>query len=56
MLLEARVLPLCYFMCSEIKKEKPDVLLNVLSKQNGDDIYLIKDQYKRMTAFAWGII
>ena len=36
------------------KEGKPDVLLNVLSKQNGDDIYLIKDQYKRMTAFAWG--
>lgn len=36
------------------KEGKPDVLLNVLSKQSGDDIYLIKDQYKRMTAFAWG--
>ena len=36
------------------KEGKPDVLLNVLSKQNGDDIYLIKDQYKHMTAFAWG--
>ena len=36
------------------KEGKPAVKLNVLSKQNGDDIFLIKDQYKRLTAFAWG--
>ena len=33
---------------------EPKLLLNVLSKKNGDDIYTIKDQYKRLTAFAWG--
>lgn len=33
---------------------KPDLLLNVLSKSNGDDIFVIKDQYRRLTAFAWG--
>jgi SPP1 family phage portal protein len=33
---------------------KPRLLLNVLSKKNNDDIYIIKDQYKRLTAFAWG--
>ncbi|HBG40243.1 MAG TPA: phage portal protein [Porphyromonadaceae bacterium] len=33
---------------------KPQLLLNVLSKTNGDDIYVMKDQYKRMKAFAWG--
>lgn len=33
---------------------KPRLLLNVLSKKSGDDIYFIKDQYKRLTAFAWG--
>ena len=35
-------------------ENKPKLLLNVLSKKNNDDIYIIKDQYKRLTAFAWG--
>lgn len=35
-------------------EHKPKLLLNVLSKKNNDDIYIIKDQYKRLTAFAWG--
>ena len=33
---------------------KPQLLLNTLSKGNHDDIYTIKDQHKRLTAFAWG--
>lgn len=33
---------------------KPKLLLNVLSHKNGDTIYTIKDQYKRLTTFAWG--
>lgn len=33
---------------------KPSLLLNVLSKKENDDIYTIRDQYKRLTAFAWG--
>lgn len=33
---------------------KPRLLLNVLSHKNGDTIYTIKDQYKRLTTFAWG--
>lgn len=33
---------------------KPNLLLNVLSKKNNDDIYTVKDQYRRLTAFAWG--
>ena len=33
---------------------KPDLLLNVLSKRNKDDIYTMKDQYVGLTAFAWG--
>lgn len=36
------------------KDGKPSMLLNVLSKRNADDIYTVKDQYKRLTAFAWG--
>ena len=36
------------------KEGKPNLLLNVLSKKNNDYIYTIKDQYKRLTAFAWG--
>ena len=36
------------------KEGQPKLLLNALSKRNGDDIYTIKDQYKRLTAFAWG--
>jgi SPP1 family phage portal protein len=33
---------------------KPSLLLNVLSRKNNDDIYTVRDQYKRITAFAWG--
>lgn len=33
---------------------KPRLMLNVLCKATKDDIYTIKDQYKRLTAFAWG--
>lgn len=33
---------------------KPKLLLNVLCKKNDDDIYYIKDQYKRLQSFAWG--
>jgi SPP1 family phage portal protein len=33
---------------------KPKLLLNVLAKSKDDDIYTIKDQYKRLMAFAWG--
>mgnify|MGYP003213619389 CR=1 FL=1 len=36
------------------KEDNPRLLLNVLCKKNGDDIYTVKDQYKRLTAFAWG--
>lgn len=36
------------------KEGKPKLLLNVLCKKNNDYIYTIKDQYKRLTAFAWG--
>lgn len=36
------------------KEGKPRLLLNVLSRKNNDYIYTIKDQYKRLTAFAWG--
>lgn len=32
----------------------PRLLLNVLCKKNNDDIYTLKDQYKRLRAFAWG--
>lgn len=33
---------------------KPELKLNVLAKSNDDDIYTIKDQYKKLKAFAWG--
>lgn len=33
---------------------KPNLLLNVLCKKNRDDIYTVKDQYKRLKSFAWG--
>lgn len=33
---------------------KPHLVLTPLSKKNGDDIYTVKDQYKRLTSFAWG--
>jgi SPP1 family phage portal protein len=36
------------------KEDKPTLLLNVLCKENKDDIYTVKDQYKRLKAFAWG--
>lgn len=36
------------------KDNTPRLLLNVLCKSNRDDIYTVKDQYKRLTAFAWG--
>lgn len=43
-----------YHVYREEKTQKPRLLLNVLSKKNGDDIYTIKDQYKRLKAFGWG--
>ena len=43
-----------YHVYRDSKTDAPRLLLNVLSKKNNDDIYLIKDQYKRLTAFAWG--
>lgn len=36
------------------EKNQPKLLLNVLSKSNNDEIYVLKDQYKRLKAFAWG--
>lgn len=33
---------------------KPKLLLNVLAKSKHDDIFTIRDQYKRIMAFAWG--
>lgn len=33
---------------------KPKLLLNVLCRKNNDEIYYIKDQYKRLQAFGWG--
>lgn len=36
------------------KEGKPALLLKTLSKEGGDDIYTIKDQYGRLRAFAWG--
>lgn len=35
-------------------ENKPQLLLNVLSHSNNDDIFTIKDQYKRLKAFGWG--
>ena len=35
-------------------ENKPKLLLNVLSKTNNDDIFTIKDQYRKLKAFAWG--
>lgn len=43
-----------YHVYREEATGKPKLLLNVLSKKNGDDIYTMKDQYKRLKAFAWG--
>lgn len=42
------------FHCFRNSDGKPDLLLNVLAKSNDDDIYYIKDQYKRLISFAWG--
>lgn len=36
------------------KENKPALLLNVLAKSKDDDLFTIKDQYKRLMAFAWG--
>jgi len=36
------------------KDGKPELLLKTLSKEDGDDLYTIKDQYGRLTAFGWG--
>lgn len=35
-------------------ENQPKLLLNVLSKANQDTIYTVKDQYRRLTSFAWG--
>lgn len=43
-----------YHVFREEATNKPKLLLNVLSKKSGDDIYTIKDQYKRLRAFGWG--
>lgn len=43
-----------YHVYREEATNKPKLLLNVLSKKSGDDIYTIKDQYKRLRAFGWG--
>ena len=43
-----------YHVFRDENTNKPRLLLNVLSKKNNDDIYIIKDQYKRLRAFAWG--
>lgn len=42
------------FHCFKNTDDKPDLLLNVLGKSDDDDIYFIKDQYKRLVTFAWG--
>lgn len=42
------------YHCYRDDDGRPRLLLNTLCKRNGDDIYSIKDQYKRLTAFAWG--
>jgi hypothetical protein len=36
------------------EENKPRLLLNVLSKSNNDELYTIKDQYKKLQAFGWG--
>ncbi len=43
-----------YHVYREEATSKPKLLLNVLSKKNGDDVYTLKDQYKRLRVFAWG--
>lgn len=36
------------------KDGKPELLLKVTSKDDGDDLYVIKDQYGRLKAAGWG--
>ncbi len=36
------------------KDGKPELMLKCLSKEDGDDIYTIKDQYGKLKAAAWG--
>lgn len=43
-----------YHVYRDSKTNEPKLLLNVLSKKTNDDIYFIKDQYRKLTAFAWG--
>lgn len=43
-----------YHVFRDEHTDKARLLLNVLSKKNNDDIYTIKDQYKRLKAFGWG--
>jgi len=42
------------FHCYKNSRGEADLRLNVLSKSNNDDIYFIKDQYRKLVAFAWG--
>ena len=42
------------YHCYKDDEGKPKLLLNLLSYKDGDTIYTVKDQYKRLTAFAWG--
>ena len=43
-----------YHVYRDSKTNEPKLLLNVLSKKTNDDIYFINDQYRKLTAFAWG--
>lgn len=43
-----------YHVYREESTNRPKLLLNVLCKKNNDDIYTLKDQHKRLRAFAWG--
>ena len=40
--------------CYKNDDGNPDLLLNVLGKSKDDDIFFMKDQYKRLVSFAWG--
>lgn len=42
------------YHCYKDDEGKPKLLLNLLSHENGDTIYTVKDQYRRLTSFAWG--
>lgn len=42
------------YHCYKDEDNNPRLLLNLLSHENGDTIYTVKDQYKRLTSFAWG--